>query len=326
METRTHYAGRVVRLLILSLIGVLLIILSAISLRRVVLRVEASEPENYLKVLSPTLIYRNNDLTSEWFTLPTGYYAEILSSSGTTARVNYNGVTGFVALDDRLTRTTAPEDAPFQTAEMVTRSDAGTHLRSGPSTEATKLTIIPAGSALEFIGEIDAETPSDGTTATWYYVNFNASATSVFSGYVYGERVEIVSGMEDRTPVVVEEPELAPTEPEPEIPATETDELSVETNISSGLKIFLIILFVTLGLVIFALLLISPKGERKRKLKPVKESPTLVNRNAEFGEYRDEFAPKFPPKKFVARDKSTPLPPALSRFFKVEHGDDNELL
>lgn len=332
-----------IKLLFFSIVGIILITFFAVGLRRIAVFSPArAESKNYLLVQSPTPLYADNLLSSELITLPTGYYAEILSTSPSIARVKYNGITGFVGLGESVISTTTPSGELFQTAEIKSRDDAGTHLRKSPTTDSEKVALIPPGSTLEFVGEIKSMTPPDGTTNSWFYVHFNASATTTYTGYIYSERVEIISGKIDRVPNLATPEVSTPTSTTPEnLDATKTDDLQVHTNISSGLKIFLIILFISLGLIIFALLLISPKGKNaknsvakiaksaKENSGPIKKPQPNFPPVAEFGEFvdfdesRNNRSRKNP--KFYAKDNSSHIPPSLARFFKTESASDDEL-
>ena len=264
-----NFSNSLIKLFIFSLIGILLLIFSAVALRAVVFLPAKAEETTYIHLPTSTPLYRNNDLSHEIITLPAGYYAKVLSSKNNLYRVEYNGVRGFIECDGDFLVTTPPTE-PYQTAELKTKSDAGTYLRSEPSSTSTRLSLIPPETTLLFIGSISSMIPSDGITNLWYYVTYDMSETASINGYVYGERVNILSGM-------IERPETKPTY-STTLP-TETD-LSTTIEISSGLKIFLIVLFVVLGVIIFALLLISPRQTAEKpaeKIKSVEFSKELFS-------------------------------------------------
>lgn len=263
-----NFSQSIIKLFIFSLIGIILLIFSAVALRAVALLPAKAEETTYIHLPASTPLYRNNDLSHEIITLPAGYYAKVLSSNNNLYRVEYNGVRGFIECDGDFLVTTPPTE-PYQTAELKTKSDAGTYLRSEPSSTSTRLSLIPPETTLLFIGSIASMIPSDGITNLWYYVTYDMSETASINGYVYGERVNVLSGM-------IEKPETKPTSTTPQT----SDDLPTTIEISSGFKIFLIVLFVVLGVIIFALLLISPRQTAEKpaeKIQSVEFSKELFS-------------------------------------------------
>ena len=357
----------IVKLLLVIAIAILGVVGSAIALRKVCLPARAEE-RKYTQVLNPTIIYRNNDLSDAMITAPTGYYLEILSSTGDLYRVRYGEITGFVRFGTEPAITTMLSEPATQTAEIETKSDAGTHLRKAPSVASEKIVVIPAGTKLTYIGEISGDIPSDGTSKMWYFVRFDSGDTTTHSGYVYSERIRILSGKEER-PAGSNSPNSSTPSPDT-LPTTatgnttETDLTSQKPKtISSGLKIFLVILFSTLAVIIFALLLISPKGKsergnRERRFlsssaefsefsepelsntqKKDKKTGNFHKNQTEFGEFVEFSQPierkeksnrKTPTRLFSSVNSSDRLPSALSKYFKIERttppDSDDELL
>lgn len=265
--------NQLIKLLILFTAGIALLIFSGLALKKVCLPKTKASAREYVQFLSDTSLYSDSNLTKPLFTLPTGYYAEVLSKTDKIARITYNSTNGFIELTDKIEITTnVPTRTFFMTADIETEPDAGTHLRLEPNTTSHKVALIPPSSKLEFIGKIEGTTPTDGTSNLWYYVHFNSGETTTHTGYVYSERVQINSGMETRTPQIFTTETSAPAST-PELNQHPTQSELPPTQISSGLKIFLIILFVTLGVIIFALLLISPKKALKTSKVTTKLTP-----------------------------------------------------
>lgn len=353
-KTSTPFLSRFLKIFMVALIGIVLIVCASIGLRKIccVKQISQASAPAYLLILSPTDLYLTNTLENKIITLPEGYYAEIISSSNSIVRVSYNGITGFISNDEKIEKlTTKPTLSLYESAEIVTRSDAGTHLREQASTLSNKIALVPQNTPLTYLGEINTETPTDGTTPTWFYVHYNSGATTTHTGYIYSERVIVLSGKEKRTAT----PSLSTTpitQDNTDTKESTNQPLLAKTTISSGLKIFLVILFSSLGVIIFALLLISPKGEKKHRKK--KESPpnspkplplSAINQ-PEFADFIDFTQPKNEnikqtdtlPSKIHTEKKelslyshnknSAPLPKSLARYFKAERTlpPDDELL
>ena len=263
-STLTSKTISIIKLFFFCFFGVIFIVASSIALKKLCLSCADASDKEYVLFLAPTPLYTTSDCKNELITLPEGYYATLLNKTDNLVRVEYNGVTGFLRLEENTKVTNECENPPYQTAEIKTSHDSGTHLRILPTTESTSLVTIPADSTLTYIGEISGIRPSDGTSNKWYYVHFDSGATTTHTGYVYSERIEIISGKEDR-PL---SNETASTNTS--TPSTKNEELStplVTTPISAGLKIFLTILFSTLGIIIFALLIISPREKKESRQK-----------------------------------------------------------
>lgn len=331
------------------MIGIILLAFTAVALRGICasknLPAKASS-DNFVQLSSDTPLFKNNDLTNEIITLPNGYFVKILNTTGTLSRVEYNGIKGYI--DNSSTHPASPSGTTFQTATLYTRSDAGTHLRIKPSATSERVTLIPAGSTLSYIGKTTGDIPSDGTSNEWYYVHFDAGDTTTHTGYVYSERTIITNISPKPTlSTITTEPTINTSSPQS---PTENEQIeTLSTPLSSGLKIFLIILFSVLGIIIFALLLISPKNKQTNKkvtpkfditpTEPTKKGNIPAYNQPEFGNFIEFTQPSdhgHKSKSFIAPKKAsshrgniklanlpknkmdTSLPPSIAKYFKTE--------
>lgn len=335
----------VLKLFLLIAFGSMLIVGASIMLRRLCANIytpASAEEEIYVQLTLDTPLYSTNRLTDEILTLPKGYYARVLSSSDTLSRVEYNGIIGYINNQNAQTATEKPTGTLFKSANLYTRSDAGTYLRADATTSSDRIWLIPAGSTLTYLGEKRGTIPDDGTSDMWYYILFDYGDTTTYIGYVYSERTIItnlsVAPVIEALPTSIASPTDSKIEPE--------DSLT-STPLSSGVKIFLIILFSTLAIIIFALLLISPKQKKQKQSTEKISSPEIPAYNQpEFASFVDFTQPKkentpyssfAKPKTSNSHNKvkvttpdihSASLPPSLARYFKSEPAtpfDDEEL-
>lgn len=253
-----------IKLIFACFLGVLFLIFSAIMLRHICIPTAQASEKNYLLIQEPTPLYSSSTLETPFITLPEGFYAEVLSKTDTLIKVQYNSVTGFIKLNSSSVFTTSPTAPIFQTAEIKTKADAGTYLRTAPTATSTHTAIVTPNTNLIYIGEISGERPNDGTSPNWFYVHYIMSDTIIHSGYVYSERVEIISGKLDHP---VESLPTSTTTP-PESKAETTEPIIPTEPLTAGVKIFLGILFSTLGVIIFALLIISPHEKKEPVKRP----------------------------------------------------------
>ena len=292
-KTKTTTLFRVIRLFLLCFLGISFIVFCSLALKKICIKSVHAEEQKYIHILKPTPLYKTNTLEGEIITMPEGYYAEILSMSGDLVRVNYNSVVGFIKFSSDHEITSMPTNSLFQEAEIKSKSDAGTYLRSEPNTNSNKTAIIPPNTALEYIGEIKGALPTDGTSETWFYVHYFLSDTLVHTGYIYSERVEVLSGKVDRPIVSTPSPENE----NKTTATTPTNDMITDTPISAGVKIFLGILFSTLGIIIFALLIISPH-EKKESSRPSVHGQNINSfnenrtKNGDFTTKHGDFVPK----------------------------------
>lgn len=286
-HSKSSQVFRFLKLFFACFLCVGFLVFFAILLRAICTTPTHASEKSYVYITSPTTLYSSNELKDEIITIPEGYYAEVISSTSSLAKVQYNSVTGFINISNDAKLTSSPTEPYFQTAEIKTKADAGTYLRTRPSTASTSLAIVPPDAELTFIGEIAGERPTDGTSENWFYVHYNLSDTIVHTGYIYSERITIVSGKLDR-------PVASTT------PSSSSNDLSTEPSdtplvltepLSAGVKIFLGILFSTLGIIIFALLIISPREKKDDLNRPRVHGEKEAKKHENTG-FFDDFTPK----------------------------------
>lgn len=333
----------VLKLFLLISFGSMLIVGASVMLRRLCASIYTpanAEEEIYLQLTIDTPLYSTNRLTDEIFTLPKGYYAKVLSSSGNLSRVEYNGIIGYIDSQNTISSTAKPTGTLFKSANLYTRSDAGTHLRNDATTSSDKICLIPAGSTLTYLGDKKGTIPDDGTSDLWHYVMFDYGDTITYIGYVYSERT-IITNL-STAPIIESTPISIATSTDGE---PDTTDYPTSTPLSSGVKIFLIILFSILAVIIFALLLISPKQKKQKQMTEKISPPEIPAYNQpEFASFVDFTQPKSEnslnssfakPRTVNSHNKikvTTPdihsqsLPPSIARYFKAEptQFDDEE--
>lgn len=301
-----------------------------------------AEEEIYLQLTEDSPLYFSNRLTDEILILPKGYYVKVLSTSNNLSRVEYNSIVGYIDNAKTLAVPSKPNGYLYKTANLYTRSDAGTHLRQKATTSSNKTCLIPAGSTLTYLGEIKGTIPDDGTSDIWYYVLFDYGDTTTYIGYVYSERTIITNLSTAPSIETLETSSISQ-------PTVENNPVPESAPLSSGLKIFLVILFSTLAVIIFALLLISPKQKKpKHSSDKIKTSEIPAYNHPEFASFvdfnkpRSENSPQQTNRKpqksnnhnrnirLTSPDLNSPsLPPSIAKYFKAEptnQFDDEELL
>ncbi|MBP3631275.1 MAG: hypothetical protein J6J23_07365, partial [Clostridia bacterium] len=83
--------------------------------------------------------------------------------------------------------------------EITLFDDAGTYLRATPEIlDTNTLVLIPASTGgLTLIGKIYGDTPSDGSSNLWYFVEYSTGPTTTHTGYVYSERCNLSKPLTD---------------------------------------------------------------------------------------------------------------------------------
>lgn len=234
---------------------------------------QATETKKYKQITASTPLYKSTTAsTSEIIImLPQTYYAQIIDtatlSNGESAyQVKYNGITGYAKSADFSTE--SKESGTMQSGITISlNKDAGTYLRTSPRIESNIQTIIPLGTTdLIFIGTINGDIPTDGTTDVWYYCIYNVSDTKAFIGYVYSQRCTLSKPLtnlvEDSS--VQDNPITTTTSN-----ITEQTTLAPKTNITKGIMWFIIILFTVPTLIFFFLLVKKPKTKKTDNSSPV---------------------------------------------------------
>lgn len=224
------------------------------------------------EILSTTPLYKTTtddpqNLANIYFFLPKTYYVEILNSckldSGADGFFVRYGETEGYCLSSCLSADFSTIATTQSGITLKMYPDAGTYIRSTPSIADNKIRIIPQStSGIIYIGSISGDTPTDGTTNTWYYVEYNISDTKTVLGYIYSERGILSAPLTEltrpnQTPTT---PEASKTENTATTPTADTNiNPSLNLSVSPALKWAIALLFIIPVIVIFALLIKKPR-------------------------------------------------------------------
>ena len=224
------------------------------------------------EILSTTPLYKTTtddpqNLANIYFFLPKTYYVEILNSckldSGADGFFVRYGETEGYCLSSSLSADFSTITTTQSGITLKMYPDAGTYIRSTPSIADNKIRIIPQStSGIIYIGSISGDTPTDGTTNTWYYVEYNISDTKTVLGYIYSERGILSAPLTEltrpnQTPTT---PEASKTENTATTPTADTNiNPSLNLSVSPALKWVIALLFIIPVIVIFALLIKKPR-------------------------------------------------------------------
>lgn len=224
------------------------------------------------EILSTTPLYKTTtddpqNLANIYFFLPKTYYVEILNSckldSGADGFFVRYGETEGYCLSSSLSADFSTITTTQSGITLKMYPDAGTYIRSTPSIADNKIRIIPQStSGIIYIGSISGDTPTDGTTNTWYYVEYNISDTKTVLGYIYSERGILSAPLteltrQNQTPTT---PEANKTENTATTPTADTNiNPSLNLSVSPALKWVIALLFIIPVIVIFALLIKKPR-------------------------------------------------------------------
>lgn len=224
------------------------------------------------EILSTTPLYKTTtddpqNLANIYFLLPKTYYVEILNSckldSGADGFFVRYGETEGYCLSSSLSADFSTITTTQSGITLKMYPDAGTYIRSTPSIADNKIRIIPQStSGIIYIGSISGDTPTDGTTNTWYYVEYNISDTKTVLGYIYSERGILSAPLTEltrpnQTPTT---PEASKTENTATTPTADTNiNPSLNLSVSPALKWVIALLFIIPVIVIFALLIKKPR-------------------------------------------------------------------
>lgn len=224
------------------------------------------------EILSTTPLYKTTtddpqNLANIYFLLPKTYYVEILNSckldSGADGFFVRYGETEGYCLSSSLSADFSTITTTQSGITLKMYPDAGTYIRSTPSIADNKIRIIPQStSGIIYIGSISGDTPTDGTTNTWYYVEYNISDTKTVLGYIYSERGILSAPLTEltRTNQTPTTPEASKTENTATTPTADTNiNPSLNLSVSPALKWVIALLFIIPVIVIFALLIKKPR-------------------------------------------------------------------
>lgn len=230
-----------------------------------------SEPTaNFYEINEYTPLYKTTtddpqNLAGIYFILPKTYFVEVLNSqkldSGEDGLlVRYNGYEGYCK-QSALGKTPTQNSQTQSGITLKMYSDAGTYIRQTPEIADNKIRIIPQSTTnIIFIGTINGDTPTDGTTNVWYFVEYNISDTKTVLGYIYSERAILSSPLTERPQPITESTEQSTTTPT--LSATEKEKLpttSLNLSASPTLKWIIALLFIIPIVIIFTLLIKKPR-------------------------------------------------------------------
>ena len=230
-----------------------------------------SEPTaNFHEINEYTPLYKTTtddpqNLAGIYFILPKTYFVEVLNSqkldSGEDGLfVRYNGYEGYCK-QSALGKTPTQNSQTQSGITLKMYSDAGTYIRQTPEIADNKIRIIPQSTTnIIFIGTINGDTPADGTTNVWYFVEYNISDTKTVLGYIYSERAILSSPLTERPQPITESTEQSTTTPT--LSATEKEKLpttSLNLSASPTLKWIIALLFIIPIVIIFTLLIKKPR-------------------------------------------------------------------
>ena len=230
-----------------------------------------SEPTtNFHEINENTPLYKTTtddpqNLAGIYFILPKTYFVEVLNSqkldSGEDGLlVRYNGYEGYCK-KSALSKTPTQNSQTQSGITLKMYSDAGTYIRQTPEIANNKIRIIPQSTTnIIFIGTINGDTPTDGTTDVWYFVEYNISDTKTVLGYIYSERAILSSPLTERLqPITENTPQSTTT---PTLSDSENEKLpttSLNLSASPTLKWIIALLFIIPIVIIFTLLIKKPR-------------------------------------------------------------------
>lgn len=239
------------------------------------IKATAAENNRYFLINQDITLHSNSTLSdsSVIMMLPKGYYLDILTThqESPLAKVSYNGVSGFISTQN-VSEVSTIYGSKTQKPEATAKADAGTYLRKSPNTTEPPITLVTGSSPLTFLGYTYGEVPLDGITNIWYLVTFDTGPTTTHYGYIYSERVNLSHPLLPQDPSKVENATTTQTTL-PLSPESLAENLTGKINLSSSVKWFLIVLFSVLAVIIFLLLLISPKKVDKQTSTPTSKTP-----------------------------------------------------
>ena len=258
----------------------------------------AEEKKEYAKIKSDTPLLKNLTdkiaTSNTYFLLPSGFNVKLISSQNYNnvnySYVYYTGYYGYVKSE--FLETNHSSSPNFLDSITITlKEDAGTHLRTSPEINQNNIIQIlpPSQNNIKLIGYITAETPSDGTTPTWYYITLTISDTKVLSGYIYSERCLLSSPLPNQNQT---EESNNPTSVEQNEPQTDNKLTSAPKIKINSASFWIILLLFCLPIIgIFIYLIIKPNSILKTS--PNKEDKPKKPKDTKF--QTDEFTSSLPP-------------------------------
>lgn len=200
-----------------------------------------------------TSLYKTPSESDVLFYLPNSYFVMLLSNyNNKFYKVQYRDTTGYV-LKSSVTPIRETPQTPYLTdVTFWVFSNDGNQLREKPTKNSTVLRTVELLNNIDYYGIITGDELVKNRGTTWYYCKYNGTF-----GYLY-------AGLCDNLTLITSNTENVTVNASP-FPSDDTDYLYNLVNLTSSLKILLIVL-VTLpsGIIIWLLF-------RKTKTKPFKK-------------------------------------------------------
>ena len=225
----------------------------------------ASLNSTYAKVKSGCVLYKSsnttlNDPENLLFEIPESYFVTILQEKDNLVKVKYDSFVGYVDSQFLSAVNFTPKVQTLKNITFSISPDAGTQLKSEPSTESSSQTLItiPANTTnINYIAKVSSVTPIGGTSDVWFFAQYSpeTNPTSVYTGYIYSERTANLTSIT-----------LNPEDnPAPAIEPTETETLTIDDDSYSLTKEARLVLIAFICLPIIILFIIfSIKAAKKQ--------------------------------------------------------------
>ena len=239
--------------------------------------VHALSAEYYRINNAHTYLYSDISLSEEYklFLLPETYFVKAkLDPIQNSLNVEYNGITGYVNLDN-LTPVYQAPTTPFATHIISLLPVSNAIIYSRPSTSSPYLGTIPfdATSILVY-GKCTGEQSIANSSTDWYYIKYSSTTQGIITGYIYHS---VISSF---TPAL---PNTEILQTSPSTPTTTTPIISPELQDTNNI---LVIILISIPLIILTYILLVPhKKQSKHRNKHNRQLLNYIDKNAT----KDEF-------------------------------------
>lgn len=168
----------------------------------------AQSEKRYLRIKTETPLFKTTDDTNKspsniLFMLPSSYFVKVikevtLESGDKGYYVRYSTYEGYAsqsAFYGAMTDITTTQSG----IKISLNKDAGSYLRQSPEiTDDNKIVLIEKStSGIILIAKTYGDTPSDGSTNEWYFVEYSKGPTTTYTGYIYAERCDLEKPLEN---------------------------------------------------------------------------------------------------------------------------------
>ena len=234
--------------------------------------VYALSAEYYRVNNSHTYIYSDISLSqqSRLFLLPETYFVKAkLDPIQNSLNVEYNGITGYVNVDD-VTPVFQTPTTPFATHIINLLPVSNAIIYSQPTTSSPYLGTLPfdATSILVY-GKCSGEQSVSNSSTDWYYIKYTSTTQGIITGYIYHS---VISSF---TPAL---PNTEVLETKPSTPTNSTPIISPELQDTNNI---LVIVLITIPLILLLYLLIAPhKKTHKKHNSPNRQLLNYIDKNA----------------------------------------------